>query len=185
MTDKAMLDQFSHYWWTFAVRGLLLVVFGVLAMLLPAITLAALILLFGAFALVDGVIALVAGIKSHNRLLLVLSVLAIAAGAVTIVWPGITALALLLIIAAWAIVRGTYEVATAIALRNEIEYEWLLGASGILLVALGILMLFFPVAGLLGIVWLIGLVALASGLLLLIGSFRLRSLPQRLAHAGR
>lgn len=184
MTDTSVLEHFSRYWWTFALRGVLLIAFGVLALILPGLTLAVLILLFGAFAVADGLFALIVGVQSQRWSLLVLSVLAIGAGVIAFLWPGVTALVLLLVIAAWAVVRGAYEIATAIALRNEIEYEWLLGISGALLFVLGILLFLFPAAGLLSLVWIIGLVALISGVLLLIGAYRLRGLPERIAHAA-
>jgi uncharacterized membrane protein HdeD (DUF308 family) len=166
-----------------ALRGLAAIVFGVLAFVWPDITLFALVLLFGAYMLVDGIFAIVAAVRAAGRearwwLLLIEGVLGVLAGLVAAFWPGLTALALLYFIAAWAIVSGILEVIGAIRLRREIEGEWALGLSGALSVLFGILLVVIPApAGLLSLVWLIGAYALVFGVLLLVLAFRLRSAP--------
>jgi uncharacterized membrane protein HdeD (DUF308 family) len=166
-----------------ALRGLAAIVFGVLAFVWPDITLFALVLLFGAYMLVDGIFAIVAAVRAAGRearwwLLLIEGVLGVLAGLVAAFWPGLTALALLYFIAAWAIVSGILEVIGAIRLRQEIEGEWALGLSGALSVLFGILLVVIPApAGLLSLVWLIGAYALVFGVLLLVLAFRLRSAP--------
>jgi uncharacterized membrane protein HdeD (DUF308 family) len=163
-----------------ALRGLAAIVFGVLAFVWPAITLWALVLLFGAYMLVDGIFAIVAAVRAAGRearwwLLLIEGVLGVLAGLVAAFWPGLTALALLYFIAAWAIVSGILEIAGAIRLRREIEGEWALGLSGALSLLFGVLLVVIPApAGLLSLVWLIGAYALAFGVLLLVLAFRLR-----------
>ena len=165
------------------MRGLAAIVFGVLAFVWPDITLFALVLLFGAYMLVDGIFAIVAAVRAAGRearwwLLLIEGVLGVLAGLVAAFWPGLTALALLYFIAAWAIVSGILEVIGAIRLRQEIEGEWALGLSGALSVLFGILLVVIPApAGLLSLVWLIGAYALVFGVLLLVLAFRLRSAP--------
>ena len=165
------------------MRGLAAIVFGVLAFVWPDITLFALVLLFGAYMLVDGIFAIVAAVRAAGRearwwLLLIEGVLGVLAGLVAAFWPGLTALALLYFIAAWAIVSGILEVIGAIRLRREIEGEWALGLSGALSVLFGILLVVIPApAGLLSLVWLIGAYALVFGVLLLVLAFRLRSAP--------
>ena len=163
------------------MRGLAAIVFGVLAFVWPDITLFALVLLFGAYMLVDGIFAIVAAVRAAGRearwwLLLIEGVLGVLAGLVAAFWPGLTALALLYFIAAWAIVSGILEVIGAIRLRQEIEGEWALGLSGALSVLFGILLVVIPApAGLLSLVWLIGAYALVFGVLLLVLAFRVRS----------
>ena len=163
------------------MRGLAAIVFGVLAFVWPDITLFALVLLFGAYMLVDGIFAIVAAVRAAGRearwwLLLIEGVLGVLAGLVAAFWPGLTALALLYFIAAWAIVSGILEIVGAIRLRQEIEGEWALGLSGALSVLFGILLVVIPApAGLLSLVWLIGAYALAFGVLLLVLAFRVRS----------
>jgi uncharacterized membrane protein HdeD (DUF308 family) len=103
----------------------------------------------------------------------------IAAGLVTFFWPGITAVALLIVIAAWAIVTGILEIAAAIRLRKEIEGEWLLGLSGFCSLVLGLLLVAWPAAGALAFVWLIGGYAIVTGILLIVVAFRLRDFGQR------
>jgi uncharacterized membrane protein HdeD (DUF308 family) len=167
-------------WWTLAIRGVLAVLFGLAALLLPGITLVALVLLFGAYALADGIIALIAGargLRRHERSwpLLLEGVLGIAAGVLTVVWPGITALVLVYLIAAWALLTGALEIATAIRLRKIITGEWLLVLSGVVSILLGVILVVAPGAGALGLVLWIGAYALVFGVLLLILAFRLRS----------
>jgi len=168
------------------------VVFGLVTFFDPAISLAALVLLYGAYAFVDGVFALVSALRNHRPserwfLLLLEGIVGIAAGIVTLLWPGITAIALLFVIAAWALVTGAFEVAAAIRLRAAIEHEWLLALSGIASIGLGVLLLLFPGAGALALVLWIGAYALVSGALLIGLAFRLRSWershPPHAAHA--
>jgi uncharacterized membrane protein HdeD (DUF308 family) len=175
-----VLPILSRNWWLVALRGLAAIVFGVLAFVWPAITLWALVLLFGAYMLVDGIFAIVAAVRAAGRearwwLLLIEGVLGVLAGLVAAFWPTLTALALLYFIAAWAIVSGILEIAGAIRLRREIEGEWALGLSGALSLLFGVLLVVIPApAGLLSLVWLIGAYALAFGVLLLVLAFRLR-----------
>jgi uncharacterized membrane protein HdeD (DUF308 family) len=179
-----VLPVLSRNWWMLALRGLAAIVFGVLAFVWPDITLFALVLLFGAYMLVDGIFAIVAAVRAAGRearwwLLLIEGVLGVLAGLVAAFWPGLTALALLYFIAAWAIVTGILEIVAAIRLRREIEGEWALGLSGVLSVLFGVLLAVIPApAGLLSLVWLIGAYALAFGVLLLVLAFRVRSAPE-------
>jgi uncharacterized membrane protein HdeD (DUF308 family) len=105
----------------------------------------------------------------------VFGVLGIAAGVYALFQPGITALVLLFVIAAWAVLRGVLEIAAAIALRKELTHEWLLVVSGALSIAIGLAMFAFPGAGAVALVWLIAIQALAAGVLLIALAFRLRA----------
>jgi uncharacterized membrane protein HdeD (DUF308 family) len=149
----------------------------------PGLTLAALVLLYGAYALTDGVFAVVAGVRGGLWGMVVVGLLGIAAGAIAFVWPGITALALLYVIAIASIARGVFEIAAAVALRKEIEHEWLLAAAGALSIAFGVLVALFPGAGAVSLVWLIGAFAMVFGVALIGLGFRLRSLPIRVQAA--
>ncbi len=178
-----LIGHLATRWWAVALRGLVAVVFGVLALLLPGITLDALIILFGAYAFLDGVAALGAGVRGegdgHSWLHLLIGVAGIAAGIVAWVWPGITALVLLSIIGAWAIITGLFEIAAAYRLRSALQHELLLAFDGILSIAFGIFVFVFPGAGALALIWLIGAYAIVSGLSLLLLGVRLRTHDER------
>src|SRR5215212_9743894 len=184
-----VLPVLARNWWVLALRGLAAIVFGVLAFVWPGITLWVLVLLFGAYMLVDGIFAIVAAVRAAGQearwwLLLIEGVLGVLAGLVAAFWPGLTALALLYFVAAWAIVTGIIEIVGAIRLRREIEGEWALGLSGVLSVIFGVLLVVLPApAGLLSLVWLVGAYAVATGVLLLILAFRVRSEAGREAPA--
>jgi uncharacterized membrane protein HdeD (DUF308 family) len=170
----------ARNWWALALRGLLAVLFGLAAFLWPGISLVALVTLFGAYALVDGIFAIVSAFRTSEWWPLLLEGIAgIAAGVITFLWPGITAFALVYLIAAWAIVTGIFEIIAAVRLRKAIENEWLLGLGGLASVALGVIMIAAPGAGALGLVWAIGAYALVFGVTLIALGFRLRGLQER------
>ena len=174
------VEVLARNWWAVLLRGVAGIVFGILTLLSPAVSLTALVLLFGAYAFVDGLFAIVSAIRAHSTsdrwwLLLVEGVAGVAAGVLTAIWPGITALVLLYLIAAWALVTGGLEIAAAIRLRKVITGEWLLALAGILSVALGVILVLFPAPGALALVMWIGAYALVSGVLLTVLGFRLRS----------
>lgn len=174
-----MIEHVAKQWWLVALRGIVSILFGVAAFLLPGITLVVLILFFGAYMFVDGVIALVSAIRfRHERerwvALLVEGILGIAVGVVTYLWPGITALAWVFTIGAWAIVTGVLEIVAAVRLRAGVGAEVLLILTGIASIALGLAFAIFPLAGLLAWVWMIGAYAIVFGVLLLAFAFRLR-----------
>ncbi len=176
-----MLEEMSRNWWMLALRGGLAVLFGVLAWIWPGITVLALALLFGAYALVDGVVALFhavkGGVPGQSRGWLgVAGVCGIVLGVITLFWPGLTAFALIILIGAWAIATGVLEIVAAIWLRRQISGEGWHILSGALSVVFGVLLLIWPGAGGLALVWLVGLLAIAFGVSLIIAAFRLRSL---------
>jgi uncharacterized membrane protein HdeD (DUF308 family) len=174
-----MLHALARNWWLVLLRGIAAIIFGVLAFVWPSVTLAVLVLLYGAFALVDGAFALAAAIMGPGGTgprwwLAVVGLLGIAVGILTFIWPGITALILLVFIAAWSIVSGIFQVIGAFQLRQEIDNEWLLVVAGLLSVVFGILLLVWPGAGLLALVWLIATFAVVYGVLLIGLALRLR-----------
>lgn len=154
---------------TLILRGLVAIAFGVLLLVWPAISLRVLIVLFGAFALVDGALVLTTGIQTPSteparQIALAAGVGAMAVGVLTFLWPGLTALALLVLIALRAVVIGIAEVATAVHLGRDGSGPALLAAVGLASIAFGIFLLASPGTALLALVWLIGLYAVVIGL---------------------
>jgi len=180
MANESFLEGFSKNWWNLLVRGILAVLFGVMAFAVPGWTLLTLAMLYGVYALIDGVLSIWFGAGSRAWPLMLFGLLGIAAGIFTLYVPWATAVALLYMIGAWAIVRGIFEIVTAIRLRHEITNEWSLGLAGLVSVLVGLMFLGRPGAGALALVWLIGAWAIISGLLLIKLALRVRSLPDRL-----
>ena len=166
-------------WWALALRGALAVLFGVVAFVMPGLTLAVLIALFGAYALIDGILAIVAGVKAaehHERFgsLLWRGAVGIAAGLVAFILPAATAVVLTLIVGVWAMITGVLEIVAAVHLHRA-HGEWLLIASGVLSVVFGVMLVVAPGLGMLTLVWIIGGYAIVFGLIMLILGFRLRA----------
>jgi uncharacterized membrane protein HdeD (DUF308 family) len=163
------------------IRGLIGVTAGVLAFMWPGVTIAALVILFGFYALIDGITNVFIGVKKQTGtnkrswLTIVQGLIGIVAGVLTFVWPGITALALLLLIGAWAMVTGIFEIVAAIRLRKEIRGEWLLVLSGALSIIFGVLLFIAPGLGAIGLAWGLGAYAAASGAVLVALGVRLRT----------
>jgi uncharacterized membrane protein HdeD (DUF308 family) len=178
-------------WKTIGLQGVVAVLFGGLALIWPGLTVSALVLLFGAYAIVDGAFALGAAItnapeaRDHRVMFAVQGIISAAAGIVAFVWPGITALALLYVIAAWALLSGAVRIALAIRLRQVIDNEWLLGLSGVLSIVFAALLVITPGTGALAITWLIGWFAMLFGVLLLALAWRLHKLESELAPRHR
>ena len=163
------IDTLTRNWWAFLIRGIMGIVFGVVTFFQPGISLAALVLLFGAYAFVDGIFAIMSAIRRRTGsepwwLLSLEGIAGIAAGVMTLLWPGLTAIVLLYVIAAWALVTGAFEIAAAIRLRKIINHEWLLVLSGVASIGLGVLLMLLPGPG-----------ALVSGVMFVVLSLRLRS----------
>lgn len=175
-----MLEELSRHWGLLALRGVLAILFGLIAWIWPAITLWVLVVLFGAYALVDGVFAVIAalrGVPGQSRTWLLISGIAgILLGILALGWPGETALVLLLIIAWWAVLTGILEIVAAISLRKQIEGEWFYVLTGAISVLFGVLLFIWPVAGALSVVWLIGFFSILFGISLVVAAFRLRKL---------
>ena len=179
-----MHEYLGRNWAWIVLRGVAAVLFGLLAITRPGGTLAALVFMWGAYAIADGVLAIVAGwrIRDHGRPLWSLFVaggVGVAAGVLTFRWPGVTALALLVVIASWSIAVGALQIVAAIRLRKVIEGEWALGLSGVLSLAFGILAVLHPGAVALGVLWVIAAYAIGFGALLIVVGFRLRSYGTR------
>ena len=183
-----LVNDLARHWWVIALRGLAAVLFGVLAFVWPGMTLAVLVLLFGAYALVDGILAIVVAVRggTDHRLFMGLEgVVGVLAGLATFVFPGLTALVLLYIIAFWAVLTGVLEVVAAVRLRQAITNEWGLIIGGVLSVLFGIVLIAAPGAGALAVVFVIGAYAVLFGVTLLMLSWRLRSHAQALPAEGQ
>jgi uncharacterized membrane protein HdeD (DUF308 family) len=184
-----VIETLSHNWWALALRGVVAVLFGLAAFIWPDITLTVLVLLFGAYVFVDGLFALLTALRLHGDAgserwwaLFLEGLAGIAAGILTFIWPNITTLVLLYLIAAWAIVTGFFEILTAIRLRKEVSNEWMLVLAGIASLIFGVLLAIQPGTGAVAVVWLIGAYALVFGLLLLALAFRLRGRSKTFEH---
>jgi uncharacterized membrane protein HdeD (DUF308 family) len=170
----------NRTWGSLLLRGILALAFGILTMARPGISVAALVLVFGAYALIDGIFSLSASIKVAELggrwwPMLLVGLCGIAIGLITFFNPAATTIALIYYIAFWAIFTGVFEVAAAFRLRRVVQGEWALGVAGLLSIAFGIMVLARPAAGLLGIIFLIGAYAMVFGVLLIALAFRLRS----------
>jgi uncharacterized membrane protein HdeD (DUF308 family) len=178
MAGFSAVRTLAAHWWVLLLRGLIAILFGIMAFVWPGVTLAALVLLWGAYALVDGIFEVIAGVRGKWWGLVFLGILGIAAGVLTFLWPGITAIALLWVIAIWAIVIGIMQISAAIRLRKEVQGEWLWILTGILTVILGVLLIARPGAGALSVLWLIGWFAIAWGILLCILAFKVKKMGE-------
>jgi len=174
-----MLETLKTGWWLLVLRGIAALLFGVLAFVYPGMTAQVLVILFGVYALINGIFTLALAIRAPKGTpgigtLVLLGLLGIAAGLVTFFYPGITAISLLAVIAAWAVVTGIFEIAVAIKLRQQLSNEWMLILSGVLSVVFGVLVVLMPNARALSIIWLIGIYAILFGITMLAVAFKLK-----------
>lgn len=184
-----MLDALSRNWWMLVARGAFAILFGILALVVPGITLTALVLLFGAYVLIDGGINIYAALVERDRherwwIGLLEGVVGVIFGVLTFIWPGLTGLVLLYLIAVWAIMTGVLEIMAAIELRKEISTEWLLGLSGVMSIIFGALLIVSPGSGALAVAWLIGFYAIMFGGTMIALGFRIHQNPESVFHAG-
>ncbi|CAH0999111.1 hypothetical protein LEM8419_00407 [Neolewinella maritima] len=173
--------QLAHNWWAILLRGIVALLIAAVTFIVPEATLIALVVLFAVYALLDGVFLLVIGFRGRRErprwwVQIVQGLLSIGAGIVALTNPQLVALFFLYLVAAWAIFTGATEIIAAIQLRKEIRGEWLLILSGLASVALGIILMALPAAGLLVWLYLIGGFALISGILLIVLALRMRKL---------
>lgn len=168
MLENIGVQAIRRNWWMLALRGVIAIIFGLIALLAPSIALLAFIYVFAVYALIDGIMAVYIAIRERGSLsrwawVLFEGILGIIAGIVAFVYPGLTALVLLYIVAIWAIVTGIMEIVAAIAIRGFVAREWALGLAGILSILFGIVLFIFPGTGLLSILWLVGIYAIVFG----------------------
>lgn len=176
-----MNETLLRSWWLLALRGVIAVAFGTAAILMPAITLATLAALFAAFALLAGAVWIFGAIRNRARddhwwVHLLLGVFSVGAGMIAALYPGVTIVALILLVGANALVTGAFDIVIALRVRKHIKGEWMLVLNGIVSIAFGALVLLFPLgAGALALAWLVGLYAIITGAVLLALSFKVRS----------
>jgi uncharacterized membrane protein HdeD (DUF308 family) len=181
-----MLQTLARNWWAIVLRGVFAVLLGLGTFIWPGITLAVLVILLGGYLVVDGIMAVLWALAKRNEgsfswEIFLVGLASLGAGIVTLLWPGVTALALLWVIAVWAIVRGIFEILAAFHLRRELRNEWLLVLNGALTVLFGLVLIFAPVAGVLAALWMIGSFAIVVGILMIALGFRLKGLKNAAA----
>ena len=184
-----MLSLLARNWWLVEIRGVAAIAFGVLAFLWPGITLLVLVTLFAAYMLIDGIALLVSlrraepATSGHRLAVALMGILGVGVGIATIVWPTITALALLYLVAFWAITLGLVQVIAAIRLRRDISGELWFVVGGLLTIVFGVFILAFPGSGLLSLVWIVGAWAIVFGITNLVLAWRLRGLHQQIVRS--
>jgi len=174
-----MLETYSRYWLSFVSRGFIAVLFGLVALLLPGVTLDILVLLVGAFFFMDGILSIISFFRTDRKvqhwwLSLFEGLAGVLIGIMTFLWPGITLVAVIFIIAFWALITGILELWAAIRLRRVISGEWFLGLSGLISVLFGIVLLARPGLGAVALAWLLGIYAIFFGILLLFLGVKLK-----------
>jgi uncharacterized membrane protein HdeD (DUF308 family) len=181
-SDFPLARALGDNWWLLLVRGIVAILFGILAFAWPGLTFVTLVIFWGAFTGADGILALVAAFSGKGSQvaprwwLILVGLAGVAAGAIAFFEPVVAAGALLILIAVWAIVIGASQIVGGFALRKEIQGEWWLVLSGLLGILFGAAVLVQPVAGALVIIWLIGCYAILFGLCLVMLSFRVKRL---------
>jgi uncharacterized membrane protein HdeD (DUF308 family) len=181
--DVSGTVELARWWWTFVLRGVLAIAFGVLAFFAPGLGIAVLVGLFAAWALIDGVASIIAGVRGRGTdrswwLEILEGIVGIVAGLIALLFPLLAAEVLVLIIGAWAIITGIFEIIAAIRLREQIRGEVWLGLAGLASILFGVVLFLFPGAGALSLVWLIGGFALVFGVFLVILGWRLRGIDR-------
>jgi uncharacterized membrane protein HdeD (DUF308 family) len=165
-------------WWAVALRGVFGILFGIVALLLPGAAMLSLVLVFAAYMLVDGIFAIIAGIRAARLQerwgwLVFEGAVDLIAGAVALLWPAITVLAFVLLLAAWSLVSGGLELAAAVRLKQE-HGRWWLVLGGAASIVFGVLLVIAPLIGALVLTWWFGAYALVFGVSLLVVAFKLR-----------
>jgi len=186
--DMARTVALARWWWTFILRGVLAILFGVLAFFAPGLGAAVLVGLFAAWVIIDGIGNIIAGVRGRGQdrswwLEILEGVVGIAAGLIALTFPVYAAGLLVLIIAVWAIVTGVLEIIAAIRLRELISGEVWMGLAGVASILFGVILIAFPAAGALSLVWLISSFAIVFGIFLILLGLRLRGLHE-LAQPG-
>jgi uncharacterized membrane protein HdeD (DUF308 family) len=177
--SDAMSAALAQNWWLIALRGVLAIIIGMIAFAAPVATMLSLVLLFSAYMLVDGVLAIVAALRAarqHERwaLLVLEGIVSIAVAAIAVLWPGITIVAYVLLVAAWAIVTGALMLGAAFRLNLD-HGRWWLVLGGIASLIYGALLIIAPLIGALVLTWWFGAYALVFGVFMLMLALRLRA----------
>ena len=181
LSTDGLSESLGRYWWLFVLRGVLAIVFGIIAWAWPGLTLATLIWLAGFWLVFDGGFAIGGAIANRKQLESVwphvlVGIAAIIGGVFIMAWPDFTAVWLIVTIGVFAIWAGLLEIIDAIRLRKIIDNEWSMGLLGVLNILFGLIMVLFPGAGALSLIWLIGIYAILIGATEIVFGFKARSL---------
>jgi uncharacterized membrane protein HdeD (DUF308 family) len=190
----SMIRAVSKYWWIFSLRGIIAIVFGLAALLWPALTLGVMVLLFGLFALLEGLLTVVTSFGKGDEKggwtllleglvgLLVCVIVLLGTSIGSILWPKVAAVMLVYYIAGWAILAGLFKIFTAFRIRKEVKGEWILGLNGLVSILVGVILILRPEAGVLALAWLIGILAVIVGIFQLLLGLKLREIGSSLKH---
>jgi uncharacterized membrane protein HdeD (DUF308 family) len=171
-----MIRAISKYWWVFSLRGLITMAFGLAVLAWPALTLGVMVLLFGLFALFEGGLTIVTSFgKGEEKCgwtilfegvagLLVCVIVLLGSSLGSLLWPQVAAVMVVYYIGGWAILSGLFRTITALRIRTEVKGEWVLGASGLISILVGLILILRPGAGVLAVAWLIGILAVILGI---------------------
>ncbi len=180
-----MQQMIGNFRTMFLFRGLAAILFGILTLVWPKLSLFALVILFGVFAVISGITAVAAALRNTREhgwgLLLTQGILGILAGAIALIWPGITALAFLYLLAAWAILTGIVELIAPLSFPMSGGRAVLSVLAGLVSIVFGVLIAAQPSSGLLAVVWLIGVYAIVFGIMYIAVYFQSRSITASLA----
>ena len=189
MLGMTLAASMARSWWTFIVRGVFAILFGLICLFFPPVAIVALATLFGFWLLLDGASGLAVAWQTRSRggwwLPLLEGIAGLVAGFLAIVWPLITALVLVLFVGVWAIMTGLFEIWAAIRLREQIKGEFWLGLAGLISVLFGVYVIIFPGNGILSLLWLIAIFAIAFGVSLIGLGWRLRGINEEMSHHGQ
>ena len=174
-----MISMLARNWWAFVVRGIFAVLFGLIALFMPGVTMLSLVLLFAAYALADGVMAIISAIHAVKQgerwsLLVLEGIADIIIGAAAAALPGITVVVFVALIAAWALITGGFMLSAAFELDAD-HGRWWLALGGAASLAYGALLIVAPLMGALILTWWIGAYAIIFGIALLVAAFKLRA----------
>lgn len=178
--ESGLFGRLQRNWWLFLLRGILAILFGIVAWIWPGLTLTMLVVFAGAWLMVDGIAELYATIKHRDIIdriwpFILSAIVSIIAGFVIWLWPGLSAYMLIIFIGVFAIIHGILAIVSAISLRREIDNEWSIGGMGLLAVLFGLMMVIFPGAGALSLIWMIAIFSIAMGIMLIAFAFRLKN----------
>ena len=174
-----MLEVMSRHWGAIALRGVLAILFGVVAFVWPGPTVAVLVILLGAFALLEGITNIVIGVRGREGFEIFEGVVSAIVGLIFLFRPGIGALTVIYFVAAWAIITGITRVVAAIQLRRVLRNEWLLVLAGLASVLFGVIVAVFPGAGIVALIWFVAAWAIVIGVLLVALAIELRGMAHR------
>src|SRR5687768_4086783 len=176
--NEAMCALLAQNWWAVALRGVFAVLFGLIALVVPGATILSLVLFFSAYMLVDGVFGIVAAVRAARQgerwgLLILEGIANIVVGVIAFAWPGLTAIAFVLLLAAWSLISGGLMLGAAFRL-SQAHGRWWLALGGIVSIVFGVLLVIAPVIGAVVLTWWLGAYALVFGIALLVLAFKLR-----------